>query len=156
MSNQAMFENKQVISTAQILNLNSVPVLIIPGQAGCVIDMISIYFRYIAGTTPFNPGISDLIQLFSGSPEANALLNFSSVVTTGFIDQSTDQSAWGAATLTGINLTTPQAVPLSSVEGQGVYLTQWNSSDSFPTGANWSTGNGSLVVFCSWSYLRVL
>lgn len=158
MSNTSLLQTKLILSSAQLLNLNTNPVLVIPGVVGCLIDVQSIYFRYIHGTTPFNPSSSDGFVFFNGSLE-NALTAINPIQASGFIDQSSDQSAWGAPVLSGLNgagdVSEAGAIALSAIEGIGLYLTQYNVDDSFPTGANWTDGNGSLAVFLRWAYVQV-
>ena len=144
---------KTVLTSAQILSLNSAPVGLIPGRTGCIIEISSVYYRYLHGGTAFNPGASDAIALVFGSVAVgNVTVN--QIVASGFVDQTADQSAWGIAGWTSPLANTP-TFPLSSYIGQGVSITQYNTDDAFPTGANWTRGNGELAVFISYSHLEV-
>ena len=74
MSYLSVLQNKTLLTAAQIKSLVASPVLLIPGQAGCVIDLQSVYFRYIHGSVPFNPVAGDGFVLFNGI-HANCLTN---------------------------------------------------------------------------------
>ncbi len=150
-------QNKTVLTAAQILTLSSAPVLLIPGKAGCLIELNSVYFRYLHGSVPFNPAASDVLMMFTGASDAACLNPINGVIATGFVDQSVDMAAWMAPTLSEANNSNSAtgARPLSDVLGQGLYLFQFDSSGIFPAGANWTLGNGSLVVFLRWSYMKI-
>jgi hypothetical protein len=156
MSNAATYASKQILSATQILSLNTSPILVIPGQAGCIIDVVSVYFRYIHGSVAFNPGAHDSLVYYYGTP-VNASNTLKGVVTaTGFVDQAADESVWGSPGLVNnAAFSSNQSVPLSSVEGQGLYLSQYDTQDSFPTGANWTQGNGQIAVFLRWAYISI-
>lgn len=144
---------KIVLTSAQILSLNSAPVGLIPGRAGCIVEISSVYYRYLYNSTAFNPGDSDAIALVFGSVSAgNVTVN--QIVASGFVDQTADQSAWNLVGWSSLLANTP-TFPLSSYVGQGVSITQYNMDDSFPTGANWTQGDGKLAVFISYSYLEI-
>lgn len=154
MSYLSVLQNKTLLTAAQIKSLVASPVLLIPGQAGCVIDLQSVYFRYIHGSTPFNPVTGDAFVLFNGT-HANCLTSLS-VNATGFIDQTTDQSAWTQPSFSSnITAGAPPAIVLSVLEGAGAFLTQYATGGTFPTGTDWTQGNGSLLVFLRWAYVPI-
>ncbi len=154
MSYLSVLQNKTLLTAAQIKSLVASPVLLIPGQAGCVIDLQSVYFRYIYGSVPFNPAANDGFVLFNGI-HANCLAAFY-VTAAGFVDQATDQSAWAQPSFCN-NFTagTPPAIALSVLEGTGAFLTQYDTGGTFPAGTDWTLGNGSLLVFLRWAYVPI-
>lgn len=155
MSNQSSYQNKTLLIAAQLKSLVASPVLLIPGEAGCVIELQSAYFRLLSGATPFNPGAGDALVLFTGTT-SHCLTSLNPVPATGFLDQTTDQSAWATPSFSSV-LTSgnPPATPLSDIVGAGGYLTQFNTADTFPMGTDWTTGGGALLVFLRWSYLPI-
>lgn len=153
MSNQVSLQNKTLLTAAQLKSLVASPVLLIPGKAGCVIDLETVYFRYLAGSTPFNPASGDAFVLYTGT-KSSCLTALNPTGAEGFIDQTTDQSAWAAPAYSVVITTGDDAaVPLSGIKGAGGYLTQFNGT--FPSGTDWTAGNGALLVFLRWSYLLI-
>lgn len=142
---------KVVLSASQLLTLNSDPVLLVPGKTGCVIELSSVYYRYLHGSTPFNPGDTDMIALTFG-PVSSGNVVVVPAPASGFIDQSVDQSAWSNPNWTGI--VAYPAFPISGYVGGGISLTQY-AGVSFPEGTDWTQGNGQLAVFLTYAYLEI-
>ena len=157
MSSFPTTESKIVLSAAQLLSLNTSPVLLVPGKTGCLIELMSAYFRYVHGATPFNPGVSDQLTLIYGPIlSSNPTVNLTPA--TGFVDQSVDMANWlspswggNGQPSTGVS----QGFPLSSYIGQGISILQFDAGDTFPTGTNWTQGTGSVVVFLKYAYVNV-
>ena len=148
-------ELKTVLSSAQLLTLNSAPVLLIPGKTGCLIELQSMYFRYFHGTTQFNPGANDFISVYFGpAVPSNPVVPPYIMFAQGFVDQTVDQSAWNTPAWGG-NGNGNIPFPLSSYIGTGISINQWNEGDTFPTGTDWTQGNGSLAVFIKYAYVEV-
>jgi hypothetical protein len=141
------------ISAAACKTLNSVPVLLVPGKAGCIVDIKSCLIRYTPGTIPFNPdwsGTTDIFQVYTGNNSSiNSVFSNYTVDCADFVDQTTSEMA-----IVGNWWVSGLAVPLSDVEGQGIYLLQYDSNSNFPTGVNWTAGNGSLTVFTKAAYIE--
>jgi hypothetical protein len=139
------------VNTSACKTLNTVPVLLVPGVAGCIVDIKACLIRYNPGTTPFNPNWNSTVDLFElytgGGTAATSFANYG-IACAGFVDQTVSEMAflgnWWAPTL---------GIPLSDVEGQGIYLIQYDSNNSLPTGTNWTQGNGSLTVFTRAAYI---
>jgi len=147
-------ELKTVLSSAQLLTLNSAPVILVPGRSGCLIEIQSLYFRYIYGSTPFNPGSSDAIAVYFGPAVSSNPVSVLSLRAKGFVDQTVDTSMWNSPSWGGNgNRNVPFA--LSSYIGTGISINQWDAIGSFPTGTDWTLGNGSLAVFVKYSYVEV-
>lgn len=146
---------KTILSAAQLLTLNSVPVVLVPGKSGCLIELQSLYFRYIHGTTQFNPGSNDVISVYFGpAVSSNPAALDTALTAPGFVDQTVDASMWGPPSWGGNgNGNTP--FTLSSYIGTGISINQWDTGGSFPTGTDWTQGNGSLAVFVKYAYVEV-
>lgn len=148
-------QSKTILSSAQLLTLNSAPVVLVPGKAGCLIELQSLYFRYIHGTTQFNPTSNDVISVYFGpAVSSNPVAAPYLLTAQGFVDQTVDQSVWNTPAWGG-NGNGNIPFTLSSYIGTGISINQWDGSDSFPTGTNWTQGNGSLAVFVKYAYVEV-
>jgi hypothetical protein len=123
-----MFSTTTVLSTTQLKNLNSTPVVLVPAQgSNTVIEPVIAFLQYVAGATPFTIGsASSTIIKFTGS--STALITFHAP--TGFFDQSTNQISSAPVVL----FSAAQSVPAS------------NSLQVAQGGGNMSAGNGSAVV----------
>ena len=128
------------------------PVLLIAGVSECVIDINSIYFRYLHGSTPFNPAESDVIYVANGVVP-DVLIPFDTTIATGFVDQTVDMSVW-ISSLAGTLTAPPGVVPLSYILGKGIYLYQ-GTEDTGGSGSNWTQGNGELAVFIKYAYVEI-
>ena len=144
MANSSFQELKVVLTATQILSMHTNPVLLIAGVSECVIDINSIYFRYLHGSTPFNPAESDVIYVANGVVP-DVLIPFDTTIATGFVDQTVDMSVWNSS-LAG-------AVPLSYILGKGIYLYQGTGTGG--SGSNWTQGNGELAVFIKYAYVEI-
>ena len=91
-------------------------------------------------------------MLFNGT-HANCLTN-TIVNATGFIDQTTDQSAWTQPSFS-MNITagTPPAIVLSVLEGAGAFLIRY-ASGGFSRGTDWTLGN-RVFGFLRWAYVPI-
>lgn len=150
MSFSPLYNSKTILSSAQLLLLNSNPVQLVSGIAGHVPNVQSVYYRYLAGVTPYNPNALDRIGVYITGTTINGL--YTNYSATGWVDQSVDMSVWDTPSFSGNGVYT--AVPLSNVTGQGISITQFRSG-SFPTGANWTQGNGQLVVFLRYEFISL-
>ena len=159
MSNFSYHESKTILTPSQLLSLNTVPIQLIPGQPNCVIELLSIYMRFLHSTVAYNPNADggDTFYLYQGTPSPNTCLYGGFISASGFVDQSVDMAAWGIPSTFEVPLPSTEngfAVPFSDVVGSGGYLIQADENDVFPNGANWTTGNGSLAVFLRWAYIE--
>ena len=137
------------LTAAQLLTLNSAPVLVAPARVGCIVDIKSCFARYNPGTTPFNvnhASTSDTFQLYTGTPEE--CFSTYQLGCGGFVDQTTSQMGWIASNWW---LSTP--LPLSDVEGIGIYLAQYDANQNFPAGTNWTQGNGTMTLIMRVAYI---
>jgi hypothetical protein len=143
------------ITAAQVLTLNSSPVQIAPGIAGQVLVLESSYIRYNYNSTPFNPAAGDNVVLFTGAHDySDAAINQDGVGTpaVGFVDQSQNMSTWMLSWLAN---NSGAGALAAALRGSGLYLTQYNPSPSqFPTGTNWTQGNGTLTVFVRYGLIE--
>ena len=141
------------LTAAQIKTLHTTPVIVAPGKAGCIIDVKSMVIVYHHGSTPFNPSANDAVCIITGTlPTAFVGYAGDTVQAVGFCDQTTDQFVqsppwWfvgsGAA-----------SIPLSDVIGSGISIWQYAALGAgWPTGANWSAGNGTFTVYVTYSYI---
>lgn len=150
-----------VIPTPQVLTLQSNPVLIVPGEPGYLMDIYNLVIKYVANTVPFNPTLTDALTAFTGSGTlSGSLVTYPGLPTLakGFLDQLSSHTlyldAWFSSNGGGITSdTSVTAAPASAIVGSGLYLSQFNSSGTFPSGSNWTQGNGSLIVTVEYSYL---
>ena len=140
------------LTAAQIKTLHTTPVVVAPGKTGCIIDVKSMVIVYHYGGTPFNPGDSDAVCFITGTLP-NAFVGYAgdTILAEGFCDQATDQivqspSWW----VVGSNAA---SIPLSDVIGSGISIWQYAALVGWPTGANWTTGNGTFTVYVTYSYI---
>lgn len=141
------------LTAAQIKTLHTTPVVVAPGKAGCIIDVKSMVIVYHYGGTPFNPGMQDAVCFITGTLP-NAFVGYSgdTITAAGFCDQTTDQFVqsppwWVVGS-------EDASIPLSDVIGSGISIWQYAAvSASWPTGANWSSGNGTFTVYVTYSYI---
>jgi len=141
------------LTAAQIKTMHTVPVVVAPGKAGCIIDVKSMIIVYHHGSTPFNPGANDVLCFITGVLP-NAFVGYAgdTVQAQGFCDQTTDQfvqsPAWWIAGPESASL------PLSDVIGSGISIWQYALLGAgWPTGANWTAGNGTFTVYVTYSYI---
>ena len=141
------------LTAAQIKTLHTTPVVVAPGKAGCIIDVKSMVIVYHYGGTPFNPSMQDAVCFITGTLP-NAFVGYSgdTIAAAGFCDQTTDQfvqsSPWWVVG------SEDASIPLSDVIGSGISIWQYAGvSASWPTGANWSSGNGTFTVYVTYSYI---
>lgn len=133
------------LTAAQILSLNSAPVELLAGTAGSIIIVYSLYIRLFHGTTPFNPQATDFLVYYLGNTNNTTLTNFQTKAT-GFVDQTQDMSSWQSPYMGeggGADLT-------ADIKGSGLWLTQC-TDNSFPSGANWTQGNGTMLVLIEYA-----
>jgi hypothetical protein len=153
MANSSFREFKTVLSAAQILTLHSAPVLLVPGVSNCVIDLNSVYFRYMHGTVQYNPAGTDAVYVVNGVVP-NVLAYFGGLEATGFVDQSVDISMWNSGLCGQPVSPSLSAIATSYIVGQGLYLYQ-GTLGNIASGANWTQGNGTLAVFLKYAYVEV-
>ena len=142
------------ITAAQIKQLNTAPVIIIPARAGCVIKIHSSLFVYTYGTTPFGPiDSNDTIALVEGSPlTGNGFTTGFVLNVTGFLDQTQNMGMWNALTMAN-----PISGNLPSIDlvDTPVALFQYNQNSGWPSGTNWLVGDGTMVVMVRYAYIEV-
>ena len=144
------------LTPAQIKSLIASPTLLITGRAGQIIKLLSCFIRYQPGTVSFGTiQAGDAITPMLGSSISTALIqnDGEGLTATGFIDQTTNaMGAW--LLMPWIN---PDESPVSPavLKGASVYLTQFNQN-TYPSGTDWTTGNGTLTVFLRYSFIEAL
>ena len=146
------------IPASLVLTLKTSPVLLVAGEALYLMNVYNLVVKYVAGTTPFNPTSTDAFAAYTGDgTETGSLLLYpgANYLAKGFVDQAVNHTMYMDAWLgTNGSLTGGlSAAPASSIVGSGLYLSQFNSGSTFPSGSNWTQGNGSLVVEIEYSYL---
>ena len=144
------------VSAAQLLTLNTAPIQLVAGKPGQVLVLESSYIRYNYNTTPFNPASGDKVAMFIGNHDTtfNAGLNQDSVGTpaVGFVDQTENTSTWMLSYTGNISGAGTLA---SAFRGSGLYLTQYSTNLSqFPSGTNWTHGDGTLSVFVRYGFIE--
>lgn len=146
------------VPTAAVLTLNSNPFVIVPGLAGFVPNLKSLYIRYNFGTQVFNPTSNDFLNAVIGSG-ANALLNNIVLTspTVGFVDQTQNMALFYDTYLQaqGPGFSGSNSVALSSLSGSAIKLIQYRKNMTFPAGVDWTQGDGSLTVFVEYVYMRL-
>lgn len=144
------------IPSAQVLTLNSAPVVLVPGTPGNIIQMNWGYIRYIAGSTMFNPQPADNIIFIHGTGGPTGAGNFFTNYANGqpaitFVDQSVDMGSWFDGWWSGA-FNSGTALPITDFIGQPVSLAQGDNQT--PPGADWTQGNGSLKVFINYTVIE--
>ena len=152
--NPDMLTKTVVVTAAQLKNLNTTPIVIIPAVAGAFIDLRSVLFVYHYVTTPFNVTSNDCLSLIEGTLPNVFVDSSGSGNTVGLLDQTVTSAEWGSVTLLGIT-TTSGSLPPADLVGQPISLFQYDVSDSFPAGTNWSTGDGTLTVMIRYAVIEV-
>ena len=139
------------LTAAQIKTLHTTPVVVAPGKVGCIIDVKSMVIVYHHGSTPFNPSANDAVCFITGTLP-NAFAGYGTIQAEGFCDQATDQFVQSPAWW--IVGSSDASIPLSDVIGSGIFIWQYAAlSTGWPTGANWTTGNGTFTVYVTYSYI---
>jgi hypothetical protein len=143
------------VTAAQIKSMHTSPVQLVPGQAGCIVDIKSILLVYHAGTQVFNPTSTDFVGVFTGTiPNIFSTYTNGVCLAEGFTDQASDQLVWAFPWWdTGAQNTGIDAVALSAVIGSGIFLWYYDTGDVFPGGANWTQGNGTITAYVEYSYI---
>lgn len=146
------YHSRITLNTAQILTLNSAPVLVVPGVPGYIIDAKAFYMRYNYGGVIFNPNVNDDFVFYIGQ---TPYISQNPSPVTGFVDQTVSMSVWmkGWWYNDGANLVTQTATPVSNISGSGLYFTQYRSNTAFPNGADWTQGNGNMIVFTEYQLI---
>lgn len=152
--NPDMLTKTVVVTAAQLKNLNTTPIVIIPAVAGAFIDLRSVLFVYHYVTTPFNVTSNDCLSLIEGTLPNVFVDSSGSGNTVGLLDQTVTSAEWGSVTLLG-NPNTPGSLPPADLVGQPISLFQYDVADSFPAGTNWSTGDGTLTVMIRYAVIEV-
>jgi hypothetical protein len=142
------------LSAAQVSTLNSNPVLVVPGISGYVPIIESGYMIYVPGTLPYTVSPDDAIALYvgDGTPDGS-IINYAELPADNFIDAFNPDKGIYIFT-PSYQWTTPSSiphVPTSSLSGHGIYLNQWASP--FPTGTNWTGGNGTIKIVIEYNYI---
>jgi hypothetical protein len=154
MSYSSFKEFKTILTSAQLLKLHSSPLLLVSGVPNCVIDLNSVYFRYLHGTVQYNPAALDNVYVVNGVVP-NVLSFIDGLPATGFVDQSVDMSFWNSGLCGevssggGLN-----AIATANILGQGLYLYQCTGGNA-SAGADWTQGNGQLAVFLKYAYVEL-
>jgi len=150
------------LTPTQLKTLHTAPVLIAPGVAGTIVDIKSIFCEMNPGTATYivdNGGGSDVLTLFTGTvvagvPNLNSLLNYAGgiILATGFVDSATPIATFGLGWW-GAGSSGSQA-PASVIVGAGIYIYQFDSNSNFQAGQNWTTGNGTMKIAITYSYVE--
>lgn len=152
--NPNMLTKTVVVTAAQLKNLNTTPIVIIPAVAGAFIDIRSALLVYHHVTTPFNVTANDCLGLINGTLP-NVFVNADgSGNVIGLLDQAVASAAWGSTTVLGPPNTNGNLPPTDSVN-QPVSLFQYDVTKTFPTGTNWSMGDGTLTVVVRYAVIEV-
>ena len=152
--NPNMLTKTVVVTAAQLKNLNTTPIVIIPAVAGAFIDIRSALLVYHHVTTPFNVTANDCLGLINGTLP-NVFVNADgSGNVIGLLDQAVASAAWGSTTVLGPPNTNGNLPPTDAVN-QPVSLFQYDVTKTFPTGTNWSTGDGTLTVIVRYAVIEV-
>ena len=140
-----------VVTAAQIKQLNTTPIEIVPGKSGSVIDLKSVFFVYNFNTTAFGTiDPNDTLVLVNGIPP-NCFNNATLPNVTGFLDQTESMGQWDFS----IWYAPGASVPPSDLLGKNVSLFQYNLNTGWPNGTNWTTGDGTLTIFVRYTYINV-
>jgi len=149
------------VTAAQLLTLNSHPLLVVPGVAGYVPIVESGFLIYNPGTEAYTIGGNDDILLLTGNVAnpSEVLSNY-----TGFganLMMNVIGSAqpvvnyWNPSYQFGTPTSpTIPGVPASNLVGYGITLIQYDSSDAFPTGTDWTGGNGTFTLFVEYTFVK--
>lgn len=153
MSNFPEIQSAKVsLTAAQIKQLNTTPVEIIPGLAGHVVDLKSVFFLYTFGSVAFGPiDPNDTLTLINGTPPSGSVTT-ADASAAGFIDQTQNMGQWMLAIWYP---PTTNSYPPSGVIGAASSLFQYNVNTGWPNGENWTTGDGSLTIFVRYAYVKV-
>jgi hypothetical protein len=146
------FTSTTVLTSSQLLSLNSSPVLLAPGIPGTIVDIRSIYLEMNPGGSVYTVGALDSLCLLTGTitggvPSTSSFLNYQLLLATGFVNSATAISTFLGQWWADSN------APLSVVEGQGIYAFQYSIASGFPLGSNWTGGNGTLKITINYSYI---
>lgn len=157
------FTSVVTVTPAQIKALHTAPLLLAPAIAGTIVDIKSIFVEMNPGTAAYTvdiAGNSDILTLFTGSvssgvPNIDSLLNYSGgiIEAGGFVNSTTPIAIFSFGWWGG-NQSSGSQAPASVVVGAGIYLYQYNSNGNFQSGTNWTTGNGTMKVAISYSYIE--
>lgn len=147
------------ITTAQILNMATSPVSLLPGIPGYLVDIRGCFLRYNFGGTAFNAVAGDFLSLLTGinGPGGSGMVSYPGGITaSGLVNKTVDSGAfmdswWGGGFYNGANH--GFNAPLASIIGKGASLFQYNSGHFFTFNNNWTLGNGSLDVYLDYEYL---
>ena len=156
--NPSMLTKTVVVTAAQLKNLNTTPIVIIPAVAGSFIDLRSVLLVYHHVTTPFNVTENDCLGLINGTlPNVfvDAFVDADgSGNVVGLLDQSVTSAAWGSVTMLG-NPNINGSLPPADLVNQPVSLFQYDVTGTFPAGTNWSTGDGTVTVIVRYAVIEV-
>lgn len=164
MSTPTHFFSTTAVSSAEMLTLQTKPVQLVAGSPTFLMNVYNVVIKYAHGSTPFNPAATDILVVYTGDgTSVGSLVLYADplILTQGFIDQSEDLTLYidnwfatnGALHASGGGTPPINAAPASSIVASGLYLSQCDSTTLFPSGSNWTQGNGSLVVTVEYSYL---
>jgi hypothetical protein len=154
MAYSAFLTGVVTLTAAQVTSLVASPALLVAGRPGQIINLLACFILYQPGTTPFGTiQTTDCISPVLGST-ATALLAQAGlgVIAKGFVDQTVAQvctmySYWTKAK-SGDAYPSP-----SSLVGASMYLTQCKQNN-YPTGTDWTTGNGTLTVYFRYGFIE--
>jgi hypothetical protein len=155
-----MYTATLILTAAQLKTLNSSPVQIVAGTPGQIICLESAYFQYNYNSVAFNVASTDFMGVYVGTASSSNVVlsgDGTGFPALGFLDQSQNMGLW---TITYLDVAfgggteeEGAAVQASILRGSGLYITQF-TENSFPSGTNWSVGNGTMAVFVRYSFIE--
>jgi len=146
------------LTPTQVKSLNT-PVQIVPGKVGYIPLLESGYMVFTPGGSAYNVGANDTLELYVGNgTSSGSLINYTGVLASGFIDAFDPHAAIVFFNPSYMSETpsfpAKASVLTSNLSGSGLYLVQYNSVDTFPTGTNWTGGTGTLKIVIEYDYIE--
>ena len=150
------------VTSAQIQTLNSAPLSVVAGIVGAVPVVEAGFVIYNPGSTPYTVGANDVVALTTG-PSLSAgnppLINYTGFLAQGFVSGGFDPDGTIAFWNPSYQSETPSspakaAIPASNLVGASIFLTQHDSSLAWPSGTDWTSGNGTMTLFIEYSFIK--
>jgi hypothetical protein len=150
------------ITAAQLKALNTTPISVVTGIPGAVPVVESGFIIYNPGTSDYTVGPDDAFELCVGPvPPGVPLINYTGISATDFIDGGSGFDPdlaiafWNPSyqSQTAALSTVPN-IPDSGLVGSGIYLFQYNTAEAWPSGTNWTDGNGTMTLFVEYIFVK--